>query len=679
MWDLFCVCAVLNWEGALLKDFWIFLLRNPHIGTQEIFILLWSCLAAAMIMEACGGLGYTFAVYSQHIKEIMDYDQEDLDQLGAAKDFGYCLGIIGGIMYNFVPPWVTIVIGASMHFFGYSMLWMTTSGQIGAPGWLLWGFIAVGVGGDSWIDAAAIMTSLQNFEEFRGTAMGVLKAQVGLCGAIFVTLYKAFLKPNVDGYILLVAVAPAVASSVVAGFVWPHPCDDEMDAKDESINNRFKLAYGATIFLGLYLLTSVLVQAYEDLSRPWLVFFALTMLINLAFIWGLLVIYKRVCRWRDWWSSGGAVAIPSQEMIDLPRIKRKDSELASGEGNLEDDHLPLKEKGLDSQNYLEHSGDSEVFLTSSGLVHKKGHFSVQSHSETGTHGHGYHPIEATPEPDTNGVITKSGYHPIEMIPEPDASVKELDVVISKEEIDERAEIERQSLWENVQQINFWCLCLVAMLGPGSGLAVINNFGQIGKALGSESVELFVGLISIASCFGRLAAGYGSDVMMRKTGYPRPLCLSMAHLIMTVGCLTLAVGNIPLLYVGSFLVGGSYGAFWSLTPAIISEVFGLHNFAALYKLIGACSPVGAYILSAKVVGFMYDEEAEEYARNHPDQQPTVRKEDDDGDENMCMGRRCFGTSMIVLACVCVVGSCIGVLLAKRTRKLYARTKVTSPSM
>ncbi|KAG6544909.1 hypothetical protein Mapa_013600 [Marchantia paleacea] len=607
----------------------------------------WSCLAAAMIMEACGGLGYTFAVYSQHIKETLDYDQEDLDKLGAAKDFGYCLGIIGGIIYNLIPPWMTIGIGATLHFFGYSMLWMTTSGQIEPPGWMLCGFIAVGVGGDSWIDAAAIMTSLQNFDKFRGTAMGVLKAQVGLCGAIFVTLYKAFLKPDVDAYILLVATAPAVTSVLLAVFVWPHPCDDEVDAKDTSINKRFHLTYAATIILGLYLLCSVLLQAYHDIDRSWLVFFAVTMLINLFVISGILVVFRPLCRLHDWWTGCRTQYISSEEMVALPKFKRKTFELDSLESSGDDDHQPLRQKEQNSEDKFEDSSDNKVFVTSNALVHKKGY-------------------EYLAEQDMN-------------------TSKDVNFVQAHEQDGDLAgEIERYTLWDTVQQLNFWLLSFVTMFGAGSGLAVINNFGQIGKALGSESVELFVGLISIASCFGRLIAGYGSDVMLRKTGYPRPLCLSIAHAVMTVGCLTLAAGTVPMLYFGAALVGGSYGAFWSLTPAIISEVFGLHNFAALYKLIGACGPVGAYVLSAKVVGYLYDEEAEYYQSLNPTKTLGHHDEDDDegssGDENICQGRRCFGISMSVLACVCVAGACLGACLAKRTMKLYARTKkVTTPSV
>jgi hypothetical protein len=73
-------------------------------------------------LQACGGLGYTFAVYSQHLKDTLQYDQEDLDGIGAAKDFGYALGIVGGILYHFMPPWMVVGIGAILHFMGYFMV-----------------------------------------------------------------------------------------------------------------------------------------------------------------------------------------------------------------------------------------------------------------------------------------------------------------------------------------------------------------------------------------------------------------------------------------------------------------------------------------------------------------------------------------------------------------------------
>jgi sugar phosphate permease len=63
---------------------------------------------------------------------------------------------------------------------------------------------------------------------------------------------------------------------------------------------------------------------------------------------------------------------------------------------------------------------------------------------------------------------------------------------------------------------------------------------MGKALDADKVDLYVDLFSIWSCMGRLIAGYGSDVMLRR-GIPRPVCLSAAYLSLMAGCLLLATG------------------------------------------------------------------------------------------------------------------------------------------
>jgi hypothetical protein len=72
-----------------------------------------------VLLQACAGLTYTFAVYSEHLKEVLNYTQEQVDGIGAAKDFGACFGVIGGILYNLYPPFVTVSIGALLHFSGY--------------------------------------------------------------------------------------------------------------------------------------------------------------------------------------------------------------------------------------------------------------------------------------------------------------------------------------------------------------------------------------------------------------------------------------------------------------------------------------------------------------------------------------------------------------------------------
>lgn len=72
--------------------------------------------------QVCSGLTYTFSIYSEHLKGLLHYTQEETNKLGAAKDFGSILGLLSGFLYSFYPPWVTVCIGALFHLIGYSMV-----------------------------------------------------------------------------------------------------------------------------------------------------------------------------------------------------------------------------------------------------------------------------------------------------------------------------------------------------------------------------------------------------------------------------------------------------------------------------------------------------------------------------------------------------------------------------
>jgi hypothetical protein len=81
---------------------------------------------------------------------------------------------------------------------------------------------------------------------------------------------------------------------------------------------------------------------------------------------------------------------------------------------------------------------------------------------------------------------------------------------------------------------------------------------------------------------------------------------------------------------------------------------------------ATGPIGAYLLSAKLVGYLYDREVLYYHKKFPD---MVWNNDD---ENTCYGQRCFGFSLLLLALVCLSGATVCLLvLTMRTRRLYQR--------
>lgn len=593
----------------------------------------WACLASGMAIQACAGLTYTFAVYSEHLKEVLNFTQEQVDGIGAAKDFGSCFGAIGGILYNLYPPFVTVSIGALLHFSGYITLWMTITRQILPPYWLLCLAIGVGMGGDSWMDTAALFTNLQNFQESPGTVTGVLKAEAGLSGAIFVTIYKAFLKPNVNKFVLLVATTPPVVSLAVVPFIRRFPSDG-LDGSQSSVKQRFHFTYGAFLLLVFFLLVTVIVQAVVDdeLSSSILVAFAIIMFSLMVFTFLVPVLYRPLSIF--------------EYFLNYQRLPKQETEVAYlSPSKSEENACNCSTVALAR---IE-SEDSESALGSNGIVTAN----LQAVEE----------IVKVRE-DANQPLKEDFEKSFE-----DDALGHL--VVEKQE--DRIQLSMQeypnfSLWDAIQGLDFWVLSFLMMTGPGSGLAVINNLSQMGKALDADKVDLYVDLFSIWSCMGRLVAGYGSDVMLRR-GIPRPVCLAAAYLSLMAGCLLLATGSIEILYVGSALVGLAYGAFWSLFPCIISEVFGFKQFAAIYKTIVATGPIGAYLLSAKLVGYLYDREVLYYHKKFPD---MVWNDDD---ENTCYGQRCFGFSLLLLALVCLSGATVCLLvLTMRTRRLYQRLQL-----
>ncbi|KAJ7557404.1 hypothetical protein O6H91_05G125500 [Diphasiastrum complanatum] len=565
----------------------------PFSALKSVKFDRWLGLAAAMIMMSCGGLNYAYGVYSEHMKEKLHYSQEQIDDIGAAKDLGQILSLISGLLYNLYPPWATVVIGAGMHFIGYNMVWLTLLGKTSPSFWLLCLYFALGNGGDGWIDTACIMTSLQNFKEHRGTAMGILKSEVGLSGAIFVMIYEVFLEPNVDQFVLLLSLAPTVISILLAFFIRPFVLNEQDN--DEELHQRFQMTYGVMILLGIYLFISMMAQEFLHIGKIPSIFMAMLMGIIMLVMFVMPVFATH---------------------FHLLKLKSKQKQVI-----LEIDLVPLSS----SKDHEEKSDLSPLVMLERQLSWENAH-EIADQSPQTCH----------------------------------KKVKKL-----KEVVKISATL-NTTLSECLLGVDFWLATLIITTGAGTGLAIINNFAQIAKAAGRSDADLFIGLISISNCFGRLAAGYGSDHLLRH-GYPRPICLVIAQVTMCICCLTVATGLMPFLYIGSALTGFAYGAFWSLCPAVISEVFGLNLFASLYKLISIGPPIGSYLLSAKLVGVLYDQEAAWYQKQfHGTLNIPL-------EANICQGQRCFALAMLSLAIVCMIGVVASIVFWMHTKHVYSSSK------
>jgi predicted transporter len=76
---------------------------------------------------------------------------------------------------------------------------------------------------------------------------------------------------------------------------------------------------------------------------------------------------------------------------------------------------------------------------------------------------------------------------------------------------------------------------------------------------------------------------------------------------------------------------------------------------IFNTIAASSPLGSYILSVRVVGYIYDKEA--------------NKED-----NSCFGIHCFMSSFLILAGVAFLAFLVGLALYFRTQRFYKQVVI-----
>ena len=213
--------------------------------------------------------------------------------------------------------------------------------------------------------------------------------------------------------------------------------------------------------------------------------------------------------------------------------------------------------------------------------------------------------------------------------------------------------EGMNLLQAMCTVNFWLLFTAMICGMGSTQAVINNLSQMGQSLNYTSVEVnsLVSLWSIWDCLGRVGAGYLSDYLLHTRGWARPLLMAITLATMIIGLIVIASGFPRILYVGSILIGICDGSLWSLIPTITSDIFGVRHMGTIYSAITLASPVGSYVFSVKLMGYIYDKEA-------------------DGDDHSCFGTRCFMLSFLIMASLAFLGFLLAVALFIRTKRFYS---------
>lgn len=545
----------------------------------------WVGLGAAVWVQIASGNAYNFPLYSHSLKSVLGFNQHQLTMLGVANDFGENVGLIPGIACNKFPPWVILLIGALSCFFGYGVLWLALSSKVQSlPYWLLCLALCVATNSSAWLSTAVLVTNMRNFPLSRGTVAGVLKGYGGISAAVFTEIYSTLLRNSSSKLLVFLALGIPVLCFIVMYFV--RACTPA-SGEDSSEHAHFLFTQGALIVLGLYVLTTTILNHIFHFSAP----------VSNTFLVIMVVLLM------------APFAIPIKMTFQRMRVSKPEM------------HHQLVETP-DSVIQEDNAEKTEPLLKSSSSTTALGSFREN--------------VEAS--------------EVAMLLAEGEGAVK-------KKRRPKRGEDFRFT--EALIKADFWLLFFVYFVGVGSGVTVLNNLAQIGIAQGVHDTTILLSLFSFCNFVGRLGGGIVSEHFVRSKTIPRTIWMTCTQVMMIITYLLFASAIDGILYAATALLGICYGVQFSIMIPTVSELFGLKHFGLFYNFMSLGNPLGAFLFSGLLAGYVYDNEAAKQ------QVPNLLS----NSSISCLGPNCFRLTFLVLAGACGLGSILSIILTMRIRPVY----------
>lgn len=139
------------------------------------------------------------------------------------------------------------------------------------------------------------------------------------------------------------------------------------------------------------------------------------------------------------------------------------------------------------------------------------------------------------------------------------------------------------------------------------------------------------------------------------GTPRTRFLIATTLASLLACI-LGSLSLPTLVLPVAVISGlAFGACWTLLATLAADLFGIAHLAGNYTVLQLAPALGNILFSTVLAGQLY--------------QVVGRRQGDP--VNTCMGKACFGWSLVVSSMACVVAVVCAVVLDRRAASLYAK--------
>ncbi|KAK3003065.1 hypothetical protein RJ639_018809 [Escallonia herrerae] len=250
---------------------------------------------------------------------------------------------------------------------------------------------------------------------------------------------------------------------------------------------------------------------------------------------------------------------------------------------------------------------------------------------------------------SSSVSELGGFHKSDSVSDVDMLLAEGEGAVKKKRRPRRGDDFNFS--EALVKADFWLLFLVYFVGVGSGVTVLNNLAQIGIAQGVQDTTILLSLFSFCNFVGRLGGGAVSEHFVRSKTIPRTVWMTCTQVVMIFTYLLFASALDGTLHAATALLGICYGVQFSIMVPTASELFGLKHFGIIFNFMSLGNPLGAFLFSGLLAGYMYDIEA---AKQHV---------------TSCLGPSCFRLTFLVLASICGMGTILSIVLTKRIKPVY----------
>ena len=562
----------------------------------------WVALSAGLFVQLVAGSAYAFGIYSNELKTTLNFTQRDVDRASSLGNIGMYGGVLAGMFYDRFGKPVTGLIGTFITSTGYLLIYLLTIGVLPPSPYLCAFLFMYTWHGSAWLDVSAIATATKNFPEDKGLALGIMKSFFGLSASIIAVYNVAFFYHEKTG----------------------NKNKSESCNKAIPSSNRHNVSFGRhseflannsgngtngvplMLFLSIFMLivgtiatmllrTSTDKRAIKNLQhgnkRIAIGYFSIV----------LLALYLAVT----------SLYVPKDVLLNRSLVALGATALL----------LPL------------------FFLSYKSFGEDSGHVVLNRNEDSNSNADSYKKLASTGRNYTMGGNDRQF-----------ASLVANNIDGGEDKKSNSNERKEYTLVEAAKSIEFYMILFSQFTCTGAGLMVINNIAQIELALGGEpgSEGSFVLIIGVSNCFGRMLGGYLSE--RYKAQVYRPLAYAIGITVMTIAQIILMFASKGFtLYVGAILCGMAYGSFWSISPALINELFGDKAFGSIYQTLNLAPALGSYVFSAVLAARLYEDHADS--------------------NNLCCGQMCYRMTHLITACFTTSGAIVMVCLHFKVKSYY----------